>query len=429
MNKGKNFPYLCEDKIAAIMPHISNTAEIMPESAIRKLTPYADQAKGDGIKIYHLNIGSPDIKSPEGAYDAVHNYVFDHLPYSNSAGTYSLRNAIVEKYYKRIGINIDINDMLVTVAGSEALTMVFQAACDPDDEVLVMEPFYCNYNTFTLMNRVKLVAVHTDIKDGFKVPPIEEFEKVMTPRTKAVLLCNPGNPTGTLYTKKDMLAIGELCRKHDIFLISDEAYREFCYTEEPYFSAMQIPNLKENVILVDSASKRYNLCGARIGCIVSHNRAVIKLITKIAQARLCPPVLGQVATYGALSATPEYFEKVREEYIARRDYTIERLNRMDGVFSPKPMGAFYTVAELPVDDTEKFAKWLLTDFRVNNETVMITPAEPFYKTPGIGKNQARIAYVLEVPALKKALDILEKGLKKYNSLDKNGIQRRNRHKA
>lgn len=388
----------------------------MPESAIRKLTPYADQAKGDGVKVYHLNIGAPDIKSPASAVKAVKDYEFDHLPYSHSAGTFALRRALVEKYYNPIGININVNDLLVTVAGSEALTMVFQAACDPGEEVLVMEPFYCNYNTFSLMNRVEIVAVHTDIKDSFKVPPMEAFEAAITPKTKAVLLCNPGNPTGTLYTKKEMLAIGELCRKHDLFLVSDEAYREFCYTGEPYFSAMQIPNLRENVILVDSASKRYNLCGARVGCIVSYNRDVLGLITKLAQARLCPPVLGQTAMYGALHAEPSYFENVRNEYIARRNFTVNALNKIPGVYSPMPMGAFYTVASLPVDDAEDFAKWLLTDFRLNGETCMITPAAPFYKTPGEGKNQVRIAYVLEVPELKKALRILREGLKAYRAI-------------
>ncbi len=395
------------------MPHISHTAEIMPESAIRKLTPYADQAVADGIKVYHLNIGAPDIKSPDSAMKAVRDFQFDHLPYSNSAGTYALRRAIAEQYYKPIGIEFELDEMLITVAGSEALTMVFQAACDPGDEVLVLEPFYCNYNTFSLMNRVELVTVHTDIRNAFKLPSIEEFEKALTPRTKAVLLCNPANPTGTLYTKADMLAIGELCRKHDLFLISDEAYREFCYTDEPYFSAMQIPNLQENVILVDSASKRYNLCGARIGCIISHNKDVIKLINKLAQARLCPPVLGQVATYGALSAGADYFEKVRAEYIARRDITISMLNEIPGVYSPCPQGAFYTVAQLPVPDAEDFCKWMLTDFRDRGETVMITPAAPFYKTPDTGLDQVRIAYVIEQPELRRALELLAKGLKKY----------------
>jgi len=395
------------------MPKISHTAEIMPESAIRMLTPYADQAKADGIKVYHLNIGAPDIKSPEGAAKAVANFEFDHLPYSNSAGTFALRRAIIEKYYKKIGIDFGLDELLVTVAGSEALTMVFQAACDPGDEVLIMEPFYCNYNTFALENRVNIVAVHTDIRDGFKLPDISEFEKVITPRTKAILMCNPANPTGTLYTKEEILAIGELCRKHDMFLISDEAYREFCYTEEPYFSAMQIPNLEQNVILVDSASKRYNLCGARIGCIISHNKDVIKLVTKLAQARLCPPVLGQVATYGALDADAKYFDAVRKEYIARRDFTVQALNAMPGVYSPTPMGAFYTVAELPVKDATAFCKWLLTDFHPAGETVMVTPAEAFYKTPGMGKNQIRIAYVLQIPELERAMRILEYGLKEY----------------
>ena len=385
----------------------------MPESAIRKLTPYADQAKADGIKVYHLNIGAPDIKSPSGAVKALKEFKFDHLPYSNSAGTFALRRAIIEKYYRRIGIDVDIDEMLVTVAGSEALTMVFQAVCDPDDEVLVFEPYYCNYNALALMNRVTIKAVHTDISEGFRIPPVEELEKHVTPRTRAILLCNPGNPTGVLYTKDDLMKIGDLCRRHDIFLVSDEAYREFCYTDEPYLSALQIPGLSQNVILVDSASKRYNLCGARIGCIITHNKDVMGVMTRMAQARLCPPVLGQTVTYGALDADRKYFDVVRKEYIARRDFTHAALNAIPGVFAPLPTGAFYMVAKLPVKSAEDFAKWLLTDFRLDSETVMITPAAPFYNTPGCGLDQARIAYVLEVPELRKALHILEEALKTY----------------
>ncbi len=398
------------------MPRISKSASSIPASAIRMLTPFADKAKEDGVKIYHLNIGAPDIKSPECAVRALKEFSFDHLPYTNSAGTLELRKALIDKYYHKAGIEIGLDDVLVTTAGSESLTFIFHAAFDPGDEVLAMEPYYCNYNTLAKMNGVKVVAVHTDIRSGFTLPEAEEIEKHITPRTKGIIICNPSNPTGMIYSKEEMLAIADICRRHDLFFISDEAYREFCYTEEPYFSVMQIPGLEENAILVDSASKRYNLCGARIGCVVSRNKALIELITKFAQARLCPPVLGQTVALGAIDAEDAYFAAVKEEYIARRNYTVKALNAIPGVFSPRPDGAFYTVAELPVEDATAFCKWLLTDFRLDGETVMITPAEAFYSTPGEGRNQVRIAYVLEVPELKKAMHILEKALETYKNL-------------
>lgn len=398
------------------MPRISKSASSIPASAIRMLTPFADKAKEDGVKIYHLNIGAPDIKSPECAVRALKEFSFDHLPYTNSAGTLELRKALIDKYYHKAGIEIGLDDVLVTTAGSESLTFIFHAAFDPGDEVLAMEPYYCNYNTLAKMNGVKVVAVHTDIRSGFALPEAEEIEKHITPRTKGIIICNPSNPTGMIYSKEEMLAIADICRRHDLFFISDEAYREFCYTEEPYFSVMQIPGLEENAILVDSASKRYNLCGARIGCVVSRNKALIELITKFAQARLCPPALGQTVALGAIDAEDAYFAAVKEEYIARRNYTVKALNAIPGVFSPRPDGAFYTVAELPVEDATAFCKWLLTDFRLDGETVMITPAEAFYSTPGEGRNQVRIAYVLEVPELKKAMHILEKALETYKNL-------------
>ena len=398
------------------MPRISKSASSIPASAIRMLTPFADKAKEDGVKIYHLNIGAPDIKSPECAVRALKEFSFDHLPYTNSAGTLELRKALIDKYYHKAGIEIGLDDVLVTTAGSESLTFIFHAAFDPGDEVLAMEPYYCNYNTLAKMNGVKVVAVHTDIRSGFALPEAEEIEKHITPRTKGIIICNPSNPTGMIYSKEEMLAIADICRRHDLFFISDEAYREFCYTEEPYFSVMQIPGLEENAILVDSASKRYNLCGARIGCVVSRNKALIELITKFAQARLCPPALGQTVALGAIDAEDAYFSAVKEEYIARRNYTVKALNTIPGVFSPRPDGAFYTVAELPVEDATAFCKWLLTDFRLDGETVMITPAEAFYSTPGEGRNQVRIAYVLEVPELKKAMHILEKALETYKNL-------------
>lgn len=400
-------------KTGIAMAKISLKAQQMPASAIRKLVPLSDAAKKQGTKVYHLNMGQPDIKSPECALKAVRENTLTHISYSNSAGLEELRTGLIEKYYKKIGIDISLPEIIVTVAGSESVNLALQIACDAGDEVIVLEPFYTNYNTFAFMNGLTLKAIQTDIRTGFQVPPIEEFEKAITPKTKAILICNPGNPTGTLYSKESMLAIGEVARKHDLFLISDEVYREFTYSDEPHFSAMNIPDLDQNVILVDSVSKRYNLCGVRIGCIVSHNKDVMTAAMKYAQARLCPPVLGQHAAIGALDTPQEYFLEVRDEYIRRRDYMIDRLNSMEGVFTPRPMGAFYTIAELPVDDTEKFARWMLETFRLNNETTMITPAASFYKTPGKGLNHARISYVLEVPEMVKALDCLEEGLKQY----------------
>ena len=395
------------------MAKISSKAQAMPASAIRKLVPLADAAKANGTKVYHLNVGQPDIKSPQCALEAVRNNTLDHVSYTNSAGMIELRQGLVEKYYKKIGIDLTVPEILVTVAGSEAVDVALQVTCDAGDELIVMEPYYTNYNTFCFMNGITLKAVHTGIREGFSVPDMARFEELITPRTKAILISNPGNPTGTLYTKEQMLALGEIARKHDLFLISDEVYREFCYTDEPHFSAMNIPGLEQNVILVDSVSKRYNLCGCRVGCIASHNKEVMAAVLKYAQARLCPPVYGQLAALGALDTPDSYFAAVREEYIRRRDAMVDGLNAIPGVYSPRPMGAFYTVAEMPVDDGERFARWMLEEFRIDGETVMVTPAASFYKTPGFGRNHVRIAYVLEVPKIKRALHILEEGLKAY----------------
>ncbi len=397
------------------MVRISQKAQLMPASAIRKLVPLSDSAKKQGVKVYHLNMGQPDAKinSPECAIDAIRNFKGTNVPYSNSAGLIELREGLVNKYYKKIGIDIEVPELLVTVAGSESVLMALEITCNAGDEVIVVEPFYTNYNTFAFMNEITLKAVPADIRNGFQLPPIEEFEKAITDKTKAILVCNPGNPTGTLYSKESMLALGEIVKKHDLFLISDEVYREFCYTDEPHFSAMNIPGAEQNVILIDSVSKRYNLCGVRVGCIVSHNREVMTAALKYGQARLCPPVLGQIAAIGALDTTDEYLRDVRAEYIRRRDYMIENLNRIPGVYTPLPMGAFYTVAELPVDDTEKFARWMLEEFRYEGQTTMVTPAASFFKTPGKGKNYARLAYVLEIPELEKALKCLAEGLKAY----------------
>ncbi len=399
------------------MLQISEKSAAMPASAIRKLVPFADAAKAAGVKVYHLNVGAPDIKSPDCAVNALLDKCkgMHHLSYTNSAGLIELRRDMVEKYYKKIGINIDVSEILIDVAGSEAFSVAMQIAADRGDEIIVVEPFYTNYNTFAFLNGITLKAVKTDIREGFRVPGIEAFEEQLTPRTKAVLISNPCNPSGKLFSKEELLEIGEFCRKHDLFLISDEVYREFCYTDEPHFSAINIPGCEQNVIIADSVSKRYNLCGARIGCMISHNKEVMAAAMKFAQSRLCPPVFGQWAALGALDTPQSYFDEVREEYIRRRDCAIAALQAMDGVYTPVPMGAFYTVAELPVDDAEKFAKWLLTDFRCDGQTVMVTPAASFYKTPGAGKRQVRIAYVLEVPELKKAMALLDRAIKAYNA--------------
>lgn len=395
---------------------ISNKAQSMPASAIRKLVPLADQAKAAGVKVYHLNVGAPDIKSPDCAINAVIEKckTMHHLSYTNSAGFIELRRGMIEKYYKGIGIELDESEILMEVAGSEGFSQAMQIVADQGDEIITVEPFYTNYQTFAFLYGITLKAVHTDIHDGFKVPSVEAFEALLTPKTKAVLLSNPCNPTGKVFTKEEMLLIGEFCRKHDLFLISDEVYREFCYSDEPHFSAMSIPGCEQNVILVDSVSKRYNLCGARIGCIISRNKDVMTAAMKFAQSRLCPPVFGQYAAIGALDTPQSYFDEVKAEYIRRRDCAVAMLNDIPGVFTPKPEGAFYTIAELPVDNAEDFARWLLSDFRYEGQTVQITPATSFYKTPGI-VNQVRIAYVLEVPELQKAFKVLAEGLKAYNA--------------
>ena len=398
--------------------HISAKSQAMPASAIRKLVPLADAAKARGAKVYHLNVGAPDIKSPDCAMQAVADQCrkLHHLSYTNSAGLMELRQGLVERYYRKIGIDIEVSELLVDVAGSEAFAVAMQVAADPGDEIIVVEPFYTNYQTFAFLNGITLKAVPTDIREGFKVPDIAEFEKLVTPKTRAVLISNPCNPSGKLFSREEMLAIGEFCRRHDLFLISDEVYREFCYTDEPHFSAMNIPGCEQNVILVDSVSKRYNLCGARIGCFISHNKDVMAAALKFAQSRLCPPVFGQYAAIGALDTPQSYFDEVREEYIRRRDCAVQMLNAIPGVFAPEPLGAFYTVAELPVEDAEDFARWMLEEFRLDGATTMVTPAASFYKTPGVGRNHVRIAYVLEVPELQKALHILGEGLKAYCGL-------------
>lgn len=402
------------------MLKVSHPAKEMPASAIRKLVPFSEAAEASGVKVYHLNVGAPDIKSPACAINAIQERCANmhHLSYTHSAGLMELRKAMVDKYYRKLGFDITPAQLLITVGGSEAFADAMQIAAGPGEEIIVVEPYYTNYQTFAYLNGITLKAVHSDIREGFMVPDVGEFEKLLTPATRAVLISNPCNPSGKLFTKEEMLQIGEFCRKNDLFLICDEVYREFCYTDEPYFSALELPGCEQNVILVDSVSKRYNLCGARIGCIVSRNEEVMACALKYAQSRLCPPVLGQYAAIGALDTPDSYFQEVKEEYIRRRDCALEALNAMPGVFSPVPYGAFYTVAELPVDNAENFAKWLLTSFRKDNETLMVTPAASFYKTPGLGTNQVRIAYVLEVPQLRKAMTILSEAIIEYNKCQK-----------
>ena len=391
---------------------LSKKAQAMPASPIRKLVPYADAAKKRGIKVYHLNIGQPDIESPKEALDAVKNNKLKVVEYAKSGGNDSLREGLA-RYYKGIGINVEAAEINITNGGSEALQIALAVTCDPDDEVIVFEPFYTNYNSFALQNDVKLVPITTHIEDGFALPPMSEVEKHITPKTKGVVICNPGNPTGCLYTKEALLELGAIAKKHGLFIYADEVYREFCYTDAPHFSCMHIPGLEQNVILLDSVSKRYSLCGARIGYLVSHNKDVMAAVMRYAQARLCSPSYGQIAAEGALDAPASDFKAVRDEYIHRRDVLIDGLQKMKGVVAPRPMGAFYAAAQLPVDDSEKFAKWLLEEFNYNGETVMVAPMAGFYATPGLGRNQIRLAYVLKEEDLKHALVCLEKALETY----------------
>ena len=391
---------------------LSKKAQAMPASPIRKLVPFADAAKKRGIKVYHLNIGQPDIESPKEALDAVKNNNLKVVEYAKSGGNDSLREGLA-RYYKGIGINVEASDINITNGGSEALQIALGVTCDPDDEVIVFEPFYTNYNSFAVQNDVKLVPITTHIEDGFALPPMSEVEKRITPKTKGVVICNPGNPTGCLYKKEALLELGEIAKKYNLFIYADEVYREFCYTDEPHFSCMHIPGLEQNVILLDSVSKRYSLCGARIGYLVSRNKEVMSAVMRYAQARLCSPSFGQIAAEGALDAPASYFKAVRDEYIHRRDVLIDGLQKIPGVIAPRPMGAFYAAVQLPVDDSDKFAKWLLEEFNYNGETVMVAPMAGFYATKGLGTNQVRLAYVLKEEDLKRALVCFEKALEAY----------------
>lgn len=394
------------------MPKISQKGIAMPESPIRKLVPFAEKAKKAGKKVYHLNIGQPDIKTPELALDAIHNFSNEVVEYSDSAGFESYRKGLAS-YYQNLAIDVDYNDVMVTTGGSEALLFALNSCLDPGDEIIIPEPFYANYNGFSMSAGVKVKPIATSINDGFALPAIEEFEKLITSKTKAILICNPGNPTGYLYSKKELETLRDIVIKYDLFLIADEVYREFAYDGNQHHSVLNIEGLGQNAIVIDSTSKRYSMCGIRVGCIVSKNKEVMTTALKFAQARLSPPTFGQIAGEAALSTPKSYFQEVSSEYVSRRDVLIEGLNKIEGVICPKPKGAFYAIAQLPIDDADKFAQWLLEDFDFNGETVMVAPAAGFYATPNTGVNQVRIAYVLNKESLKAAIKILDEALKVY----------------
>jgi aspartate aminotransferase len=393
------------------MLSISRRGKIMPASPIRKLVPYAEAAKKKGTKVYHLNIGQPDIETPPQILEAVKNADFKILEYSHSAGNESYRRKLVE-YYNKANIYVNFNEIIITTGGSEAILFGFMSCLDAGDEVIILEPFYANYNGFAVAADVQVVPITSCIETGFKLPPIEDFEKAITPKTKAIVICNPNNPTGYLYSREEMEVLKSLIIKHDLFLFADEAYREFCY-EGTHFSAMHLEGADEHVVLMDTISKRYSACGGRIGALVTKNKTVLETVLKFAQARLSPPSYAQILGEAAVDLPPNYFEKTKAEYKLRRDTIVKRLNNMPGVFCPVPGGAFYVMAKLPVDDADTFCQWLLEDFSYNKKTVMIAPATGFYKTPGLGKNEVRLAYVLGVEAINSAMDCLEKALEQY----------------
>lgn len=396
------------------MPQISNRGQQMPESPIRKLVPFAEKAKAQGKTIFQLNIGQPDIATPEVALKAVQNYESKVIEYSHSAGYESYRKGLA-KYYDGISKGISHDDIIVTTGGSEALIFGFMSCLNPGDEVIIPEPFYANYNGFSTTAGVVVKPIASSIESGFALPPIEEFEKNITEKTKAILICNPGNPTGYLYSLEELEALREIVKKHDLFLFADEVYREFCYDNNVHHSVLNLKGIEQNVVVVDSVSKRYSMCGVRIGAMISRNKELMATAMKFAQARLSPPSLGQVASEAALNTPQSYFDGVISEYVHRRDVLVDGLNAIDGVFCPKPGGAFYAVAKLPVEDAGHFCQWMLESFDYNGETVMMAPASGFYSTPGSGMNEVRLAYVLEIEKLKKAVVCLEKGLAAYKN--------------
>ncbi len=394
------------------MPKIAQKAIDMPASPIRKLVPYADAAKKKGKTVYHLNIGQPDIETPEVALNAIKNFDQKVIEYTHSAGLESYRNGL-SAFYQRTGLPVNPEDIIITTGGSEALIFGFMTTCNPGDEVIIPEPFYANYNGFAVTAGLTVVPVASSIESGFALPPVEEFEKKITSKTRAILICNPGNPTGYLYTKEELEKLRDIVKKHDLFLFADEVYREFCYDGAVPFSTMNLEGIENNVIMIDSVSKRYSMCGARIGALISKNHEVISAALKFGQARLSPPTIDQIAAEAALNTPQSYFDNVVEEYVTRRNIMVDGLNSIPGVFCPKPSGAFYCVAKFPVDDAEKFCQWLLEDFEYQGATVMMAPANGFYSTKGSGTQEARIAYVLNQDSLHKAVKVLEEALKVY----------------
>lgn len=393
---------------------ISQRAENMPSSPIRKLAKYADAAKRQGIHVYHLNIGQPDIKTPVNGLDVMKSIDRSILEYTPSQGIASLRTKMVS-YYAEYGIDLSPDEIIITTGGSEAVLFAFMACLDPGDEIIVTDPSYANYMAFAISCGAVVKSVKTSIEDGFRLPPVEKFEEQITEKTKAILICNPNNPTGYLYTKQEMRQIRDLVKKYNLYLFSDEVYREFIYTKAPYISAFHLEGIDENVVLIDSVSKRYSECGIRIGALITKNKTVRDAVMKFCQARLCPPLVGQLIAEASLSTPQEYLAEVYDEYLSRRNFLIDGLNKIPGVYSPTPMGAFYTVARLPVDDAEKFTKWCLTDFSYEGQTIMMAPASGFYSDPDEGRNEVRIAYVLNKEDLAKALTVLAKALEAYNS--------------
>ena len=397
------------------MPLISQRGVEIPSSPIRKLTPLANNAKARGIKVYHLNIGQPDLPTPESALEAVRQVDRKVLEYSPSQGFLSLRKKLAE-YYSKYRIELSPDDIIVTAGGSEAVLFAFLSCLNPGDEIIIPEPAYANYMAFAVSAGAVIKTVPSSIETGFALPPVEKFEELITERTKAILICNPNNPTGYLYSRKEMNQIRDLVKKYDLYLFSDEVYREFIYTGSPYISAFHLDGLEENVVLIDSVSKRYSECGIRIGALVTKNKAVRNAVMKFCQARLSPPLLGQIVAEASIEGTEEYSADVYEQYVDRRKCLIDGLNKIPGVYSPIPMGAFYTMARIPVDDAEKFCAWCLTDFDYEGETIMMAPGNGFYATPGMGRDEVRIAYALNIEDLKRAVVILEKALETYNSL-------------
>lgn len=394
------------------MPSVSTRGTEMPASPIRRLVKYANEATARGVKVYRLNIGQPDVPTPEVALEALRRIDRRVLEYSPSEGLRSLREKLRE-YYHRFNIDVEVDDIIVTTGGSEAVLFAFMACLDPGDEIIVPEPAYANYMAFAISAGAKIVTIPSTIDNGFQLPPIEEFEKLITPRTKGILICNPNNPTGYLYTMKEMLQLRDLVKKHDLFLFSDEVYREFCYTGAPYISAFHLPDIEGQVVLIDSVSKRYNECGIRIGALITKHKELKQNVMKFCQARLSPPLLGQIVAEASIDTPPEYMLETYNEYVERRKFLVDRINQIPGCYTPIPMGAFYTVVRLPVDDADEFCRWCLTDFSYDGQTVFMAPASGFYVTPGLGRDEVRMAYVLNTEELGKALSVLAKALEAY----------------